>query len=118
MATSTVSVSINKTGIAGNITDALPTTQYVNTSAPDNRTTQAFASATFAAVSVPTLPAAPTGVWIQPPAGNTGAITLKGVTGDTGVALHLTQPSWISLASTAAFGLLCANATVMTFEWT
>jgi hypothetical protein len=36
-------------------------------------------------------------VTIVPPVGNTLGITLKGVAGDTGVALHLTDPSSIAL---------------------
>lgn len=39
---------------------------------------------------------------IVPPSGNTSVITLKGVNGDTGVTLHLTDPSSIALPSTFA----------------
>lgn len=37
-----------------------------------------------------------------PPAGNAQTLTLKGVTGDTGIPLHLTRPQWINLASAGA----------------
>ncbi len=40
---------------------------------------------------------------IIPPAANAVTMTLKGITGDTGVPLSLTNPSLISLASAAAF---------------
>lgn len=48
------------------------------------------------------------GLTIIPPAGNTNLMTLKGVTGDTGVPLHLTDPTSISLNTT--FVSLCINA--------
>ena len=58
-------------------------------------------------------------VTIIPPAGNTQTITLKGVTGDTGVALHLTDPATISLGAAAAFGLTVGgNITGVKFIWT
>lgn len=47
---------------------------------------------------------------IIPPAGNTGVITLKGVTGDTGVVIHPTDPT--SLGIGAAVVSLVLNASV------
>jgi len=41
-----------------------------------------------------------TGLTIIPPSGNTSIITLKGVAGDTGIPLHLTDPSSLSLDPT------------------
>ena len=42
------------------------------------------------------IPAGALGVTIVPPPGNTVALTVKGVSGDTGLPLHLTQPfQWI-----------------------
>lgn len=41
-----------------------------------------------------------TGLTIIPPAGNVNLITLKGITGDTGIALHKTDPTSIALDST------------------
>lgn len=57
----------------------------------------------------------PTGfkaVTIVPPAANTSLITLKGVTGDTGVPLHLTDPSSIGLDSTESTFVLNAAAEI------
>lgn len=45
---------------------------------------------------------------IVPPSGNTNLITLKGVNGDTGIPLHLTDPTVIALDST--FSSLVLNA--------
>jgi hypothetical protein len=41
-----------------------------------------------------------TGLTIIPPAGNTNVITLKGVNGDTGFPLHVTDPTSIGLDQT------------------
>jgi hypothetical protein len=117
VATSTVSFAVSKANECGGVVESVGPNQYVNSAAPDGMSIQAFTAATFAAVPVPVSPA-PTGVFIIPPAGNTGAITLKGVTGDTGVALNMTQPTWLSLGTGAAFGLLCANTISVGFEWT
>lgn len=46
-----------------------------------------------------------TAVTIIPPDGNSEIITLKGVNGDTGVALHLTDPTSIGLGSISSFVL-------------
>lgn len=61
-------------------------------------------------ITIPTGGATVTGVTIIPPAGNTTLITLKGVTGDTGVPLHLTDPTSLGLApSPATFCLTAAG---------
>ena len=52
------------------------------------------------------------GVIILPPSGNAVTITLKGVTGDTGVALHKTDPTMISLDSPTATFVLTAGGTI------
>lgn len=49
-----------------------------------------------------------TGLTIFPPAANTSVMTLKGVNGDTGFPLHLTDPISISLGT--AFTSLVINA--------
>jgi hypothetical protein len=66
----------------------------------------------FTALTVPTGSVA---ALIIPPAANTNGITLKGVTGDTGIAISKTAPTCIALASGASFGLTIATAaTVIT----
>lgn len=52
-----------------------------------------------------------------PPSGNTTTITLKGVTGDTGVALHKTNPSVIGLDSTVTSFLLVAGGAITGFRY-
>lgn len=54
-----------------------------------------------------------TAVTIVPPAGNTTSLTLKGVTGDTGLRLHNTDPTTIAIdSSVTAIGLTAASQIV------
>ena len=48
------------------------------------------------------------GLMIVPPAANTQLITLKGIAGDTGIPIHLTDPTIIALHTT--FTTLVLNA--------
>jgi hypothetical protein len=61
-----------------------------------------------------------TGVTIVPPVGNTQTITLKGVTGDTGIALHKTDPTSLGLDSAVTSIGLTAGGTItgIRFFWT
>jgi hypothetical protein len=54
-----------------------------------------------------------TGLMIIPPVGNKNLITLKGVTGDTGIALHLTDPTSLSLDTTFVSLVLNAAASIV-----
>lgn len=114
MATSTVTVTTTKTGMLTGGQEGPNTTTYTNTGAPDNITSQAFSANTFAAVTVPT---GSLGVRIIPPTANTGAITLKGITGDTGIPLNKTMPNTVLTDGLPAFGLLCVSAITVVFEW-
>jgi hypothetical protein len=63
-------------------------------------------SSGFNQISVPTGGATVTACTILPPSGNTAAITLKGVTGDTGIRIHNTDPTTIAIHSdVTSFGL-------------
>jgi hypothetical protein len=57
-----------------------------------------------------TVPSGTKWVIIVPPAGNSTTLTFKGVTGDTGVVLHPTEPAIISLASSVSTFCLTASA--------
>lgn len=61
-----------------------------------------------------------TAVTIIPPALNTTSITLKGVTGDTGIRIHNTDPTTIALHSTVTTIGLTAGAAItgVRFLWT
>lgn len=51
-------------------------------------------------------------VTIVPPAGNTETITLKGITGDTGIQLHDTDPTTIAIDSSVSSIGLTAGAII------
>jgi hypothetical protein len=74
----------------------------------------------FNSITVPAGGTTVRGATIIPPAGNTATITLKGVTGDTGIGLHLTDPTSIALASgTSAIGLtVSAEIVGLRIIWT
>lgn len=90
-----------------------------NAASPGSVTVQTLASG-FNSVTVPST----TGVTVVactvvPPTGNTTAITLKGITGDTGIRLHNTDPSTITIHSdVTAIGLTAgAQITGVRFFW-
>ena len=53
------------------------------------------------------------GVTIIPPEGNTSLMTLKGVTGDTGIPLHLTDPTSLGLDTTLTTFVINAAASIV-----
>lgn len=57
-----------------------------------------------------TVPSNSVAVMIIPPTANTETLTLKGVNGDTGIALHLTNPFIVSLSSVSSFVISAGNA--------
>lgn len=59
-------------------------------------------------ITVPGGGSTPVACTIVKPSANATAITLKGVTGDTGIALHLTDPDTISLQGVTSFVLTAA----------
>lgn len=63
-------------------------------------------------ITAPTGGSTPTAATILPPAGNTQTLILKGVTGDTGVGLHLTDPTTIALAASVTTFCLTAGGTI------
>lgn len=54
----------------------------------------------------------PVAVTIILPAGNTQTVTLKGITGDTGILLSETDPTTIGLGSPSATFVLTAGASI------
>lgn len=77
-------------------------------------------SSGFNSITVPTGGSSvPTSVTIQPPTANSTAITIKGVTGDTGIRIHNTDPTTIALhSSVTTVGLTAGGAiTGVRFFW-
>ena len=70
-------------------------------------------------ITVPGAGTTPVSVTIIPPTGNVNLLTLKGIAGDTGVALHKTDPTSVGLDSTVAtFVINAAAQTDVTLVWT
>lgn len=63
-------------------------------------------------ITVPTSGAVPTCATIIPPEANTQSITLKGVTGDTGIRIHNTDHTALAIDSSATTFCLTAAGTV------
>ena len=87
-----------------------------NASSVGSLATQTLASG-FNSVTVPT--GTCTAVTIIPPSGNSTSITLKGVTGDTGIRIHNTDPTTVALhSSITAIGLTAgAEILLVRFIW-
>lgn len=64
-------------------------------------------------VTLPTGGSTPKAATIIPPIANTIALTLKGVTGDTGIALHLTDPTIVAFDTTVTSFVLTAAASLV-----
>jgi hypothetical protein len=67
-----------------------------------------------------TVPSGSKGVVIKPPTGNTQALTLKGVSGDTGILIAKVDPTSLGLDTGVANFVLNAAGTVtgVVFVWT
>ena len=93
----------------------------VSTTAASGQVVETVLQAGANTITVPTLPA-PTGCLIQLPATNTSITTLKGVAGDTGIAIGKTGfllLNWDSTAPPASFVLSSvATQTALTTEVT
>lgn len=59
-----------------------------------------------------TIPSGATCVMITPPSGNTQALTLKGVSGDTGIAISKTKPTLLSFDTPPANFVINAAGSV------
>jgi hypothetical protein len=93
-------------------TKSVDLTVTAGASAPDE--TDQLTINGFQALTVPT---GATAVLIIPPSANANAITLKGVTGDTGVLISKTQPTLVTLGTSPSIGLLTAASTVINLVW-
>lgn len=95
----------------GDVTGTETVTAAVNAASPGQIQLLTLASGANT-ITAPTGGSTPTAVTILPPAGNVQTLTLKGITGDTGVALHLTDPTTIALAAGVTTFVITAGNTV------
>lgn len=96
--------------LSGDVTGVDTLVAATNTTSPASITLHTLASGanTITAPTGATLQ----GATIVPPAGNLLSLTLKGVTGDTGVPLHLTDPTSLALPSTSTTFVLTAGGII------
>lgn len=65
-------------------------------------------------ITVPTMTGfVPTAVTIVPPSGNTTSITFKGISGDTGIRIHNTDPTSIALDSSVTTFVLTTGGAIV-----
>lgn len=102
----------------GDVTGTETVSAATNAASPGSVEIKTLASGANT-ITVPTGGTTPTACTILPPAGNIVTMLLKGVTGDTGVGLHLTDPTTIALAAaTATFVITTSNTlTGIRFYW-
>lgn len=114
--TAQVSVTATLTGGLTSQKQYGPVT-FSNTAA--NEQTQNVAVGTNTTITIPTTPVQATGVIIIPPTSNTNILTLKGVAGDTGIAIAPAAPTFIPFATAvpASFVLNAASTTQVIFWW-
>ena len=101
--------------LTGDVTYTQQFAAAANASSPGENELVALASG----ANTITPPTGARAVTILPPAANTVLLTLKGVTGDTGVVLHLTDPAVITLNNAATtFCLTAASTVTVRMIWT
>lgn len=83
-----------------------------NAASPGSVTIQTLASGANTITVPVTSGVTVTACTILPPTGNATAITLKGVTGDTGVRLHNTDPSSFGIDSSVTTFCLTAGGSI------
>jgi len=90
----------------GDLAATLPFSAAANASSPADVQILTLASG-FNTITLPTGGSSVKSATIVPPSGNTQTLTLKGVTGDTGILLHKTDPTVVTFDTGAAatFGL-------------
>ena len=106
--TSNVSVALVSTGDFGFNQSY---SAAANTSSPSQRDFVTLASG-LNTITPPAGGSTPKRLTIIPPAGNTATMTLKGVTGDTGVVLHKTDWTSIALDSPTTTLVLTCSAQI------
>jgi len=83
-------------------------------------TVQLLTISGFTTIDATTCPTFSTsgGVFIVPPTGNLSTITLKGVTGDTGIPLKVSAPTFLCLPTPpTAFGIFTGGSVAFKLVW-
>ena len=96
---------------SGDVTGTETIAAAVNAASPGSVEIKSLASG-LNTITVPTGGATVTCCTIFPPVGNTVSITLKGVTGDTGIRIHNTDPTAIAIDPSATTFVLTTGNTI------
>jgi hypothetical protein len=109
-----MSITSNRTvtvSFSGDITATVNQSALANAVSPGEANVLVSLTNGFTTVTAPVISGiVVTGLTIVPPAGNTNLITLKGITGDTGVPIHKTDPTSIALDTTfTSLGLVAVT---------
>lgn len=102
----------------GDVPSVITPVAAANASSPGQIQVQTLSAGTNT-ITPPAGGTTPQSVTIIPPAGNTQSMTLKGIAADTGVSLHLTDPTTIALGSAVATFVITAGGTItgIRFVW-
>lgn len=113
--TSNRTIAIQQTG---DVSLAFSVAAVENTAAPGSTTIHNLSTG-FNTITLP-LGATVRAATIKPPTTNTQTLTLKGVTGDTGIAIHKTDPTSIAFETgVLTFGITAGGAvTGLRIAWT
>jgi hypothetical protein len=116
--TVTTTISVYQTGDGLTINFSEPASSTSPNTYGNAPTTILTVANTFVAIPVSAQPNVPFAVTIVPPPTNASALTLKGVTGDTGIGISPSQPTCIALAGGVALGIVGAASNVpITLLW-
>lgn len=104
---------------SGDVTLGIIQSAADNTVSPAVETIQTLASGANILTAPVVSGIVVTSLTIIPPAANTSLITLKGVSGDTGIALHKTDPTTVAVDTTFTSLVLLAASTIVgvRFVW-
>jgi hypothetical protein len=93
----------------GDVTGTETSTAATNAASPGTIEIKTLASGANT-ITIPAGGTTPVAVTIIPPTGNVVSLTVKGVTGDTGVRIHNTDPTVLAIDSSVATFCLTAGA--------
>lgn len=104
---------------SGDVSGTETLSAATNAASPGSVTVQTLSSGVNTITVPATTGVTVTAVTIVPPTGNSTSITLKGVTGDTGVRIHNTDPTTIAIDSSVTTFCLTAGADIsaVRFYW-
>jgi len=104
---------------SGDVSGTETISAATNAASPGSVTVQTLSSGANTITLPATTGVTVVSVTIVPPTGNTTAITLKGVSGDTGIRIHNTDPTTVAFDSSVTTFVLNAGSSItgVRFFW-